>query len=54
MRRIRMDVDIVVTDSNTFVVNRLLSAYRALYGLGCRTMSWHEEYTDEDPDRKGE
>lgn len=48
MRRIRMDVDIVVTDSNAYQIDRLLDAYRALWGLGCRTMSWHEEYTDED------
>lgn len=43
-----MDVDIVETTSNAYVVSRLLDAYHALYGLGCRTMSWHEEYTDED------
>lgn len=48
MRRIRMEVDIVVTDFNTYQVDRLRDAYRTLWGLGCRTMSWHEEYTDED------
>lgn len=26
---------------------RLQDAYRTLWELGCRTMSWHEEYMDE-------
>lgn len=43
-----MDVDIVETESNAYQIARLMDAYRVLWGMGCRTMSWHEEYTDED------
>lgn len=48
MRRIRMDVDVVVTDTNSHVIDDLSLAYRELWALGNRTMSWHEEHTDED------
>lgn len=38
-----MDVDVVVTDTNSHIIDDLSLAYRELWSLGNRTMSWRED-----------